>query len=87
MLHTYGLLRYNVEGVAETSKHVTDVLPHYPSNGNWEYLHHHHVTVMRLHPAEPFLLGVMKSSYLPTVTRTNFDSNKELDELIDLLRT
>ena len=63
------------------------VLVHYPSNGNREYLRHHHVTAMRLHPAEPFLLGVYKSTYLPTVTGTDFDSCKALDELIDILRT
>src|ERR1041384_523010 len=40
--------------ITETSKRVTDVLVHYPSKGNRYYLRHHHVTVMRLHPAEPF---------------------------------
>src|SRR3954470_1578495 len=86
MLRTDRLSRDNIEKITETSKRVTDVLVHYPSKGNRQYLRHHHVTVMRLHPTEPFFLHVYISAYLPTVTGTNFYSGKTLQKLIDLLR-
>ena len=47
-----GLSRDDVEKVAKVSERIADVLVHYPSDRNQKYLRHHHMTVVRLHPAE-----------------------------------
>ena len=64
----------DVEKVTEASQSFTDVRFHYPSDCNRKYLRHHHVTVMRLHPAEDFFIWVQVSAYQTRVTEEYFDS-------------
>jgi hypothetical protein len=40
----------------QRSTSVSYVLVHYPSKSNRKYMHHHHMTVMRLHYTEPLFL-------------------------------
>src|SRR3954464_1211210 len=51
-LDGYRLSSDDVEEVTEASQHCTDVRFHDPLDCNRKYLHHHDMTVMRLHPAK-----------------------------------
>jgi hypothetical protein len=53
---------------------LTDVLVHYPSNCNQNYLHHHHTKFMRHHPNEILFLRVYVFFYQPWVTKRHLHS-------------
>src|SRR4051812_14922429 len=73
-LDDYRLPSDDIEEVTEVSQRCTDVRFHYPSNCNGNYLRHHDMTVMKIHPAEDFFRRVEPSFYQRCIAHGKFDS-------------